>query len=128
MSTYTEPALALEFLQFAVNTDYNFEKVTLTASQGALEAGMVLAKVTGTGNYVPYDDDANGATAGVGIAAAILCYPVANSGSTQEITVLARGPATVKKDALKWEASNDDTEKNAAIADLLAIGIVVRAA
>lgn len=128
MAVYTEPALALEFIQFVLNTDFNFDKVTLTAAQGALEAGTVMAKVTGTGNWVPYDDDANGATAGVGIAAGILCYPVANAAGTQDVTMLVRGPVIVKEDLLKWEASNDGTEKTAAKADLLALGIVVRSA
>lgn len=128
MASYTEPQLPLEFLQWLANPDFNFEEVTLTASQGDLKAGTVMAIVTGTGNWVPYDDDANGATPGTGIAAGILCYPVANAAGTQKVTVLRRGPAIVKKDALQWEASNDDTEKNAAIAELVALGILVRAA
>lgn len=126
MSVYTEPQLPLEFIQFMLNPDFNFEEVTLTAAQGALLAGTVMAKVTGTGNYVPYDDDANGTTAGVGIADGILCYPVANDAATQKVVILKRGPAIVKSAALQWEASNDAGEKTAAIAELVALGILVR--
>ena len=125
MTTYTEAARGLEFLLWEQEEGYSREKVTLTASQGALLAGTVMAKVTGTGNYVPYDDDANGTTAGVGIAAGILCYDTANSGSTQSIVIIAR-QAIVKNDLLVWEASNDAGEKAAAVVELTALGILVR--
>jgi len=127
MATYTEPRRPMEFLAFMIDPDYSLDEVTLTASQGALLAGTVMAKVTATGNYVPYDDDANAGTPGTGIAAGVLCYDTANSGSTQKVVIVARG-AIVKQDLLVWEASNDTTEKNAGIAELVAAGIVVRAA
>lgn len=125
MATYTEARRPMEFLAWMIDPDYSLDEVTLTASQGALLAGTVMAKVTGTGNYVPYDDDANGATAGTGIAAGILCYDTANSGSTQKVVIVARG-AIVKDALLVWEASNDAGEKAAAVAELTALGIVVR--
>lgn len=125
MASYSEPIYPLEFLISEANGRRSREKVTLTASQGDLVPGTVLAKITATGNYAPYDDDANGATAGIGVALAILCYAAPNSGSTQEITVIARD-AEVKSAALTWEASNDGTEKTAGIADLAAVGIIVR--
>lgn len=125
MATYTEARRPMEFLAWMIDPDYSLDEVTLTASQGALLAGTVMAKVTGTGNYVPYDDDANGTTAGVGIAAGILCYDTANSGSTQKVVIVARG-AIVKDALLVWEASNDAGEKAAAVAELTALGIVVR--
>lgn len=125
MATYTEARRPMEFLAWMIDPDYSLDEVTLTASQGALQAGTVMAKVTGTGNYVPYDDDANGATAGTGIAAGILCYDTANSGSTQKVVIVARG-AIVKDALLVWEASNDAGEKAAAVAELTALGIVVR--
>lgn len=126
MTTYTESRRALEFLAWEVNPQYSREEVTLTAAQGDLKAGTVMAKVTGTGNYVPYDDDANAGTAGVGIAAGVLCYDVPNNAATQKIVIVARS-AIVKSDLLVWEASNDAGEKTAAIAELVALGILVRA-
>lgn len=116
MASYTESGLPLEFLLSTGNGDISFEQVTLTASQGDLAPGRVLAKVTGTGNYVPYDN-ASG-TAGIGTADAILCYAAANSGSTQAITVVKRF-ATVKAAALGW-GSNDSTGITAGTADLAA--------
>lgn len=126
MATYNEPARPLEFLISEANGQRSREQVTLTASQGDLVPGTVLAKVTATGNYVPYDDDANAGTPGAGVALAILCYAAPNSASTQAITVIARD-AEVYASELTWEASNDTTEKNAGIADLAAVGIIVRA-
>lgn len=126
MTTFTESRRALEFLAWEVNPQFSRDEVTLTASQGALKAGTVMAKVTGTGNFVPYDDDANAGTAGVGIAAGVLCYDVADSASTQKIVIVVRS-AIVEQDLLVWEASNDTTEKNAGIAELNALGVLVRA-
>jgi hypothetical protein len=128
MAVHTEAPLPFECVQWLVNQDYCVEEVTLTAAQAALPANMVMAIVTGTGNWVPYDDDANGATPGQGIAAGILMYPAPVNAATQKIVVLRRGPAIVKKDSLQWEASNDATEKNAAVAELLALGIQMRGA
>jgi len=127
MTTYTESRRALEFLAWEVNPQYSRDEVTLTAAQGDLKAGTVMAKVTATGNYVPYDDDANAGVPGTGIAAGVLCYDVANNVATQKIVIVARS-AIVEEALLVWEASNDTTEKNAGIAELNALGVLVRAA
>lgn len=127
MTTYTEARRGLEFLAWEVNPQYSREEVTLTAAQGDLKAGTVMAKVTATGNYVPYDDDANAGTPGAGVAAGVLCYDVANSASTQKVVIVARS-AIVEEALLVWEASNDAGEKTAGIAELVAAGILVRAA
>lgn len=126
MATYNEPTRPLEFLYSEANGQRSRETVTLTAAQGALVAGTVMAKITGTGNWAPYDDDANGATAGIGIAAGILCYDAANDAATQSITIIARD-AEVKEDMLTWEASNDAGEIAAGVVELAALGIIVRA-
>lgn len=125
MATFNEPVRGLEFLISEANGQLSREQVTLTASQGALLPGTVMAKVTGTGNYVPYDDDANGATPGTGVAAGILCYAAPDSASTQIVTIIAR-QAEVKSSMLVWEASNDAGEKTAALAELAALGIIAR--
>lgn len=125
MATYTEPVRPLEFLLWEEEEGYSREEVTLTASQPALTAGTVMAKVTATGNYVAYDDDANAGTPGTGIAAGVLCYDAPVSGSTQKVVIIAR-QAIVKSASLVWEASNDAGEKTAGIAELVALGILVR--
>ena len=125
MSTYTEPMRPLEFLVSEANGRRSREQVTLTAAQGDLVAGMVLAKVTATGNYVPYDDDNNTAVPGSGVAAGVLAYGVSNSASTQLVTIIARD-AEVQASLLAWEASNDSTEIANGKADLATAGIVCR--
>lgn len=125
MASYSEPVWPLEFLISEANGQRSREQVTLLAAQGDLVPGTVLAKVTATGKYVPYDDDANGTTAGVGIAAGILCYAAPNNAADQQVTIIARD-AEIKSAALTWEASNDSTEKAAGLADLASIGIIAR--
>lgn len=125
MPTFNEPVRALEFLISEANGARSRDQVTLTASQGDLAAGTVLARVTATGNYVQYDDDANAGTPGAGVALAVLAYPAPNSASTQAITVISRD-AEVDGSMLVWEASNDAGEISAGRADLAAVGIIVR--
>lgn len=126
MAVYNEPLRPQEFLTYAVwDGHYSFEEVTLTAAQGELQPGTVMAKVTATGNWVPYDDDANAGTPGAGIAAGVLVYGAANNVATQKVLMLVRH-AVVKSALLQWEGSNDAGEKTAALADLLALGIVAR--
>jgi len=125
MPSYSEPAHALDFLVSEANGHLSREQVTLTAAQGDLVAGTVMAKVTATGNYVPYDDDLNATVAGAGIAAGVLAYPAPNNAATQLITIIAR-QAEVQDELLVWEASNDTTEINAGKAELIAAGIIVR--
>lgn len=125
MASYTEPARPLEFI-INHHGEISFDEETLTASQGDLVPGTVLARVTATGNLVPYDDDANAGVPGSGIAVGVLCYAAPNSASTQKVTVLKR-LAQVKSSLLVWEASNDTTEKNAGLAELAAQFVIARA-
>lgn len=122
MTTYNEPIRPLEFLISEANGHLSREQVTLLAAQGDLLAGTVMAKVTATGKYIPYDDDLNGTTAGAGIAAGILCYPAANNAADQIVTIIAR-QAEVRLAMLQWEASNDAGEKTAGLVELNALGI-----
>jgi hypothetical protein len=123
MSTYNEPIRPLEFLDSEAPGSLSRENVTLTASQGALVAGTVLAKVTSTGHYVVYDNAS--VTAGINVADAVLAYPAENSGSTQSVTVIER-LAEVKSASLNW-GSNDGAGITAGTADLLAKNIKIRA-
>lgn len=125
MTTYNEPLRPFEFLVSEANGHRSREIATLTAAQGDLQPGTVMARVTATGNLVPYDDDANVGVPGTGIAVGILCYGAPNNAATQAVTIIARD-AEIDTNMLQWEASNDQTEKNAALAELLALGIVAR--
>lgn len=122
MATYNEPVRPLEFLDSEGNGSISREQVTLTASQGALVAGRVLAKVTSTGNYVPYDNAS--VTGGVNVADAILAYDAPDSAATQVVTVIAR-LAEVKDAVVTW-GGNDGTGVTAGKADLNAKNIYFR--
>lgn len=124
MTTYNEPARALDFLVSEANGHRSRDQVTLAASQGALVPGTVLAQLSAGGNYVVYDNTAS--STGAEVAKAILCYPAADSGSTQKVTVISND-AEVQGALLNW-AANDATGKTAGTADLLAVGIKIRAA
>lgn len=123
MATYTEGALALEFLKSCANGSLSFEKVTIAANSGELLPGRVLGKTTSNGKYVAYDN-ASG-TAGVNVADAVLAYTAPNSASDQEATAVVR-LAEVKAGALGW-GTNDGTGVTAGLADLAAKLIIARA-
>jgi hypothetical protein len=124
MTTYNEPARALEFLVSEANGHRSRDQVTLAASQGALVPGTVLAKPDASANYVVYDN-ASG-TAGVNVAKAILCYPADDSAGTQLVSVISND-AEVQGALLDW-GDNDGAGITAGTADLLAAGIKIRAA
>ena len=119
MTTYTEPRRPLEFLSWEAEHQLTREEGTLAASQGDLLAGTVLAKLTSGGQLVVYDNAS--ATAGTAVAYGILAYPVANSGSTQKVTVIER-MAVVKAPLITW-GDNDDTGIAAGKTDLLSKNI-----
>lgn len=52
MTTFNEPARALEFLMSEANGTISRENVTLAANLGALEPGTVLGKMTASGSAV----------------------------------------------------------------------------
>lgn len=116
MTTYTEPRRPLEFLAWEAHHQMSREDGTLAASQGALVAGTVLAKLTSGGQFVVYDNTS--VVAGTATAYGILAYGVENSTSTQKVTIVER-LAIVDAPLITWGA-NDDTGIAAGKADLLA--------
>jgi hypothetical protein len=113
MTTYTEPHRPLEFLSWEAEHHLTREEGTLAANQGDLLAGTVLAKLTSGGQLVVYDN----ASATAGVAYGILAYPVANSSSTQKVTVIER-MAVVKASLISWR-TNDGTGIASGKTDLL---------
>lgn len=118
MDPITEGNHPGEFLLSEDNGTMSREKVTIASGQ-VLDAGAVLGKISSGGKYAQYDNDANDGTE---TAVAILFAAVDASDGDVEATVIARG-AEVKADALVWQSSDEVT---AGIADLLAVGILVR--
>jgi hypothetical protein len=110
-----------EFIgELAMGIGYHADKVTVLSGQN-LVAGAVVGKITASGKYVAYDnagtDDGRRAVAG------ILVGGVNATSGDKSGLVLRRGPAVVNKNDLTWAAGIDDSEKAAAILELLALGI-----
>jgi head decoration protein D len=97
------------------------EVVTISDSI-AIKAGQVLGKVTADGKFNFYDN-AN-AIVGTGSAAAVAMYPLSATDTNRKITVIMRD-AEVNGNCLEWDAEAG-ADKTAGIADLLALGIIVR--
>ncbi len=122
MTTYNEPARALEFLVSEANGQRSRDQVTIAAAAGALVPGAVLGRITASGKYVAY---ANGAADGSEVAAGILCYEAPDLAVDQLATII-NGDAEVQGSLLNWGAASAP-DITAGTADLLARNIKIRA-
>lgn len=126
MSTKTEGRHTAEFLISEANGTRSRDQVTVTVpASTTLKPGLVLAKVTGSGKYVPYDDDGSD---GREEAAGVLYDGLVNDTEAPvdvDATVITCD-AEVRAADLEWDSSIDDSEKAAGRADLLALGIKSR--
>jgi len=126
MSTKTEGKHNLEFLVSEANGYRSRDKVTVTVpANTTLAPGYVLAKLSATGKFVPYDNSgSDGSEAAAGVNANEL---VNATGSPLDVvaTVFVRH-AEVRDADLEWEGTVDSTGKTAGKADLAAIGIIAR--
>lgn len=125
MATYNEPAQLSDFLKYELGPEVQFcrEVVTVVSGQNLL-AGTVVGKITASGKYTAYDNDA---VDGSQTAAGVLLFAVDASGGDKKGVILARGPAVVSLDDIAWGAGvTTQGEKDAAVADLLALNILAR--
>ena len=119
---FTEGTYTAEFLiSESEQPNYSREVVTIASGQN-LGPGTVLGKITAGGSYTQFDQDA---TDGSQHAAGILYAPVDASGGAAPAVIIARD-AIVNGELLVWPADIDAGEKTAAIAELIALGILVR--
>jgi hypothetical protein len=118
MTTLTEGRHAGEFILSEANGSRSRENVTVASGQD-LAAGAVLGKITSGGKYAAYD---NGASDGTEVAAAILLDACDATGGDVAAAVIARD-AEVNGECLGYLTGADEA---AGIADLLAVGIIVR--
>lgn len=122
MPTITESARIGDLLKREFDKLHNRETITVVTGQN-LAFAAVVGKVTASGKYAAYD---NGAATGVEIAAGILLEAVDATAADAKGVIIARGPAVVAKSALVFDAGQNAAAQAAAIADLAAIGIIVR--
>lgn len=128
MSTKTEGQHTAEFLVSESPGHISRSQVEVTVPTGAtLAPGTVLAKLSASGKYVPYD---NAGSDGSEVAAAVLYGELENTDESNpadmDATVIDFG-AEVRKSDLQWAAGLNDGDKTAAYADLAANGVKARA-
>jgi hypothetical protein len=103
------------------------DNVTVTvAASTKQKAGSVLAKLSGTGKYVEYD---NAGTDGSAVAAGILYSELDNSADSNPADftgVIINFAAEVRKADLQWFSGVQASDKTAAYADLAALGVKAR--
>jgi hypothetical protein len=126
MSTKTETSHTAEFIVSEAPGTRSREKVTVTVPAATtLRAGHVLAKLSATGKYVPYD---NAGSDGSEAAAGILYEERANAtgGGVDTIATVIDCDAEVLTSSLQWTSGLTDNDKAAGLVDLLARGIKAR--
>lgn len=117
----TETSHAGEFILSEANGKRSRENVTVASGQD-LVAGAVLGKITADGNYAAYD---NTASDGTQTAAGIL-YAAVDATSADAPGVALVRDCEVIGDALDYASGVSGGDETAAVADLLALGIIVR--
>lgn len=120
MATLTESRHRGEYCIAEANGDRSREVVTLTG--GPYVPGEVLGKITASGKYTVYDQDAVDGTE----AAAAILYDHADGSAADVSAVVTIRDATVNGNDLTWPGDIDAGEKTAAIAELAALGVIVR--
>lgn len=118
----TKTAATSAFLKLEADQGYSRKDITLVAGQNLL-AGTVLGKITASGKFTAFDNDA---TDGSQTAVAVLLADTNASSGDVKCVAIARH-AIVAKQGLKFGAAvTTQAEKDAAYLELEAAGIVVR--
>ncbi|MCK9468487.1 MAG: head decoration protein [Porticoccaceae bacterium] len=120
MTTLTENPHAGGFILSIANGNRSFENVTLRSGED-LQAGTVLG-VDSNGDYAALD---TGSSDGTESAAGILFAPSDASAGDLLVAAVVRD-AEVNGHELVWPEGISDGDKNTAIGELAALGIVVR--
>lgn len=124
MATYTEPSRPFQFLLSEGEGEISRESITVASGAGVLLPGTVLGKVTASGKYVAYDNDA---ADGSQTAVAILCYGIDATSADVTTSAIVR-LAEVSKANLAWGAAvTTQGEKDAAYVDFASAFVIARA-
>lgn len=121
MTMLNETIAASEFLVSEANGDLSRDAAVIAAG-AHLVAGAVLGRVTASGKYVRL---APAAADGSQNAAAILYGPAAAASADQRGVVISRS-AEVNGNLLTWPTGITAPQRAAAIAQLAALGIIIR--
>jgi hypothetical protein len=123
MTTYLEGRHPGEFLMTEANGQRSRQAITIASGSGILAPGTVLGLITASGKYTA---SAVGAVDGSQVAVAVSLYGCDASQADAQVSAILRD-AEVNGASLTYHADRDQAaEKQAANADLAAVGIIVR--
>ncbi len=115
MSTQTQGPRACEFLLSEAPGTLSREEITIVSGSGVVEPGTVLAVVTATGKYAPYED---AAADGTETAAGVLIYQTDATSADQSAVAIVR-----LAEVIDAKLIGSDTN---GLADLAALNIIAR--
>ena len=120
MSVLTEGVYTAEFVLSEANGFRSREVVTIASGSPAMTAGHVLGKITASGKYSDFDNDA---VDGTETAVAVLYADCDASAADKEAVVIFRD-AEVSDAKLVW--TDEANDKAGGLVELAAVGIVAR--
>jgi len=112
-----------QFLKYEAPQGYSREDVTVASGQN-LAAGQVVGRVTASGKIATFNA---GAIDGTQNAVGVMLAAVNATSGDQPGVMVARHAIVVGRDSLVWSGSPTNAQKDAAIAQLKALGILARA-
>lgn len=117
----TMPKFSHDWLVHELDAQLFRRAGVIASGSGVVTTGLVLGRVTASGKYKPLDP---AATDGTQNAAAIVLNRVDATAADAETAILV-GNAQIVPSQLTWPAAADTTnERNAALAQLAALGII----
>ena len=122
MPALAEPLNLGDLLKYDAPNLYSRDRVTVASGQN-LPLGTVLGIVTASGKYKQIDPSAEDGTQ---VAAGVLIQPCDASAADRTDGLLIVRHAIVSDHALAWPAAITSAEQLAAIAQLKALGVLVR--
>ena len=121
-TVFTEAMNLGDLLKFEAPNLYSRDRVTVASGQN-LPLGTVLGIVTASGKYKQIDPSAEDGTQ---VAAGVLLQPCDASAGDRTDGLLVTRHAIVSDHSLAWPEAITSAEQLAAIAQLKALGILVR--
>lgn len=119
MTVKTEGFHAGHFIKSEANGHRSRE--TITVKQGeVLNAGAVISKHVASGQWQAYQNDETS----LGATAVLFDNVDATSGPVEAVAIVR--DAELNYNDLQWEATEDTGDRDAALVDLAAVGIIVR--
>ena len=111
-----------QFLKYEAPQGYSREDVIVASGQN-LASGQVVGRITASGHIAAFDA---GASDGTQNAVGVMLTAVNATAGTLPGVMVARHAIVVDRDNLVWGGTPTNAQKDAAIAQLKALGILAR--